>query len=120
MQLSIHHEALWLGPRLVVPESLKKEVLQLLHESHMGIVATKRAAREHFWYPGIDKGIENIVGTCEICQKSASCQPRGPLSKRSWPSSPFVRIHVDVKYIVLIVDAYTKWLDLYLHKSPHG
>lgn len=34
------------GDRVIVPQSLRKEMLEELHESHQGIVRSKQRARE--------------------------------------------------------------------------
>ena len=39
--LSIEKVMLFKGPRLVIPQTMKKEMLSRLHESHMGVVKSK-------------------------------------------------------------------------------
>ena len=38
-------ELVLLGPRIVIPSALQKEILVRLHHSHCGVEATKRRAR---------------------------------------------------------------------------
>ena len=37
---------LFKGERVIIPESMRKEMLQIVHESHMGMVRCKQLARD--------------------------------------------------------------------------
>ena len=45
------------GTRIVVPSSMRKQVLDLAHEGHQGIVKMKARLREKVWWPGINKDV---------------------------------------------------------------
>ncbi|GFY70518.1 retrovirus-related Pol polyprotein from transposon 17.6 [Trichonephila inaurata madagascariensis] len=55
--------------RLVVPVKYRKEILKLLHVSHKGIVSSKIKAREYFYWPNLNRDVEEYVSKCKICQK---------------------------------------------------
>ena len=44
------------GSRIVIPKSLRPEVLRLAHEGHQGIVKTKERLRVKVWWPKMDFG----------------------------------------------------------------
>ena len=67
---------LFKGQRLIVPSALRSKVLQVLHRSHMGVTKTLDRARSTFFWVGISKDIENVIGNCEVCQKYARRQPK--------------------------------------------
>ncbi|XP_068207900.1 uncharacterized protein [Palaemon carinicauda] len=56
------------GARVVVPAALPRHTLSHLHDSHRGVEATKRRARQSVFWPGIDSDITNTVRACEACQ----------------------------------------------------
>ena len=71
---------------IVVPSSLRREVLKLAHASvfagHLGITATKKKSlMSRFTWPGVTKDIANYIKSCEICQKHAKRKPKLPLGK---------------------------------------
>ncbi|XP_066955293.1 uncharacterized protein [Macrobrachium rosenbergii] len=45
------------------PSSLRRRVLEELHEDHMGIVKTKSKAMSYVWWPGLDNDIEQMTST---------------------------------------------------------
>lgn len=67
-ELSIESNALLWNHRVVVPTKLRSKLLNKLHESHLGIVKLKPTARSYFWWPKIDRDIENYIKNCESCK----------------------------------------------------
>jgi len=54
------------GHRVIVPKTLQKEMLNELHSTYLGIVKMKTLARTYFWWPVLDKDIENIGKSCKL------------------------------------------------------
>ena len=52
--------------RIVIPDSLRAQVLKLAHEGHMGIVKTKQRLRSKVWWPGIDKEAEKVCNVMDV------------------------------------------------------
>ena len=53
------------GTRIVVPQKLREQILDLAHEGHQGVVRTKQRLRSKVWWPGVDRAIE---GKCKVCR----------------------------------------------------
>lgn len=51
----------------VIPERMRKLILNKLHATHLGIVKIKMFARSYVWWPGIDHDIKRMVKGCNIC-----------------------------------------------------
>jgi len=51
------------GHQIVIPKSLKEQVISICHEGHLGIVKTKQLFRSKVWFPGIDKSVERRVAS---------------------------------------------------------
>jgi len=119
-ELTIHDGCIYRQYRLVIPVKLRKRVLCLLHEAHIGIDAMKSLARQCIWWPSIDKDIEKKVRECESCCVS-KCNTRAQW--KSWPESTerWQRVHIDHagpldngKYLLVMVDAFTKWPEVHV------
>jgi hypothetical protein len=115
---------LW-GSRVLVPEKGQERALELLHEGHLGISRMKAKARSYMWWPKIDQDIESLVKGCVECQKSRHSEPPVPYSTWQAPREPWMRVHVDYagpfrgKMFLLLVDAYSKWLEVSIVNSAN-
>ncbi|XP_063055929.1 uncharacterized protein K02A2.6-like [Engraulis encrasicolus] len=61
-ELSVANGLLLRDNRLVIPQSLRPEILRQIHEGHLGIEKCKRRARCSVYWPGINQDIENMAG----------------------------------------------------------
>ncbi|KAJ1152046.1 hypothetical protein NDU88_004824 [Pleurodeles waltl] len=77
-ELSVVNNLLFQAKLLVVPSDMRKRVLSLAHEGHIGMRATKRRIREGFWGPGVDKSVEHFVRKCMCCAISEKSQAMAP------------------------------------------
>lgn len=64
--------------QLVLPESLREEVFQLLHthHGHQGIERTTELIRQRCYWPGMSTVIKEWCQTCERCSVAKNTQPQ--------------------------------------------
>ena len=60
-ELSVHAGCLLWGARVIVPPQGREEVLNILHDTHPGIVKMKSLARSYVWWPKMDTNLEEKV-----------------------------------------------------------
>ena len=94
-EITIEHECLLWGIRVIIPTSLRQKLLEALHEGHADVVRMKAIARSYMWWSGLDKDVENQAKFCLTCQEQKSNPPAAPLHTWQWPITPWKRIHVD-------------------------
>jgi hypothetical protein len=117
--LSISHKCILYGDRVVIPACLHKQILQLLHKNHVGMVKMKSVARSYVFWPNIDNDIENLVKSCTVCAAMAKDPPKVPVMPWFAPQAPWSRLHIDFagpyknKTLLIIVDAYSKWIEVF-------
>ena len=56
-QQSVLDSIVYKGSRIVIPPSLRKAMLNLIHKSHLGIVKSKSRAREVMYWPAMNADI---------------------------------------------------------------
>ena len=88
-ELSIITGIVFKGERLVIPEVMRKKVLEQLHQAHMGIEKTKWRARATIFWPQINQQIENMVRKSSTCQQNQAKQQYEPMKASSVPQYPF-------------------------------
>jgi hypothetical protein len=103
--------------RIVVPQNLRKRVLEELHEGHLGMNKMKNLSRSYVYWPSLDRDIEEVGRACPACRVVRDAPPHAPLHPWEFPLEPWGRLHADfadcagVRYLVL-VDAHSKWIEV--------
>ena len=90
-ELSVVDGVLLKGQRVVVPDSMKTQMLTLIHEGHLGIEKCKRRAREILYWPNMNKDVYETVSRCDVCQEYRYAQPKQPLTMYERPDRPWMR-----------------------------
>nr|CAI5828457.1 unnamed protein product [Callosobruchus analis] len=113
---------LFLDFKVIVPKSLKLEMLNLIHESHFGIEKSKLRARQIFYWPNMSKDIEDFINNCHICQMNQRSLQKETLMSHELPSRAWQFIHSDFfeyqrKNYLLFVDAYSSWIEVVQTKT---
>ena len=117
LQLSVVDNMLVYGNRIVIPTTLRPDILSRIHEGHMGINKCKERAQTTVWWPGIGQDIERKVIECLFCMENKHNQHKEPLLAASLPDRPWQRIGADLceqagqKYLV-VVDYYSRYIEI--------
>ena len=93
------HEAeglLLFGERLVVPASLRPDMLQVIHEGHLGRDKCKARARVSLYWPLMGVDIYEVVGRCAVCQKYRAANQKEPLIPHSVPALRWQQVALDI------------------------
>ena len=116
-ELSVDNGLILYQARIVVPNALRKQILQRLHESHQGIARTKKRARQTVFWPGISSDIKNTVDACEACQTTRPSLPPEPKLRDPLPERPFQEVAADFfayagKHYLAYVDRFSGWIEI--------
>ena len=92
-ELSVEDGILVRGNRLIPPTSLRSNIMMLAHQGHPGKTITKRKVKENFWWPRVDREVDDFVGNGTACNNSDKVlklekeeilvvdEPKGPWQK---------------------------------------
>ena len=114
-ELCIHDNLLLGGSRIVIPASLRGEILSTLHTSHQGNVKCRERARQSVWWPRLSTQVEEMVQNCPTCAKHHFNHAE-PLIPTSLPDLPWQKVATDL-YVrkehtyILIVDYYLRYIE---------
>jgi hypothetical protein len=116
ISVSVSHDILLRGQRIIIPKSLQQCAIDIAHEGHQGIVKTKQLIRTKVWFPGIDRLVEQTVSTCIPCQactvEKNACEP---LKMSKLPNQPWEEISIDFKdlptgeHLLVVIDDYSRF-----------
>jgi hypothetical protein len=113
--LSICNGCLTLGNRVVIPSSLRREVLEQLHLGHFGMQRMKQLARTAVYWPRIDEDIEATCRECVPCGEHQNKPPKPANHPWMLPEKPWSRLHLDhaINFLgsnwLVLTDAYSKY-----------
>ncbi|UYV77695.1 K02A2.6-like, partial [Cordylochernes scorpioides] len=114
-ELSVYDNLILKGKRIVIPTDLRRNILDLAHETHQGIARTKQILREKYYWPNMDKDIERRIKNCYICEVNQPLRHDQPLTTIPIPPRPWYKVGVDLvgpidsKYILTLIDYYSSF-----------
>ena len=112
------------GDRIVIPNTLRKRVLEAAHEGHQGIVKTKSRLRTKVWWPKMDSDAERICKSCHGCQVVGQLNVPEPMKRTEPPSGPWQDVAVDLmgpmptgESLLVVVDYYSRYYEVVIMHS---
>ncbi len=113
---SQHNGLLLKDERLVIPTCLRLDMLDLLHQGHLGIQKCRDRATRALWWPGLSKQIDELVKNCPVCARHKPAQAE-PLQTTPLPDRPWQRIAADLCEIrgmpyLVVVDYYSRYIEM--------
>ena len=120
-ELHIHDGLLLRGSRIVIPPTMRAEVLHTLHGSHQGVSKCRERAKQAVWWPGISTQIEALVANCVTCARERR-NPAEPLVYTPFPAYPWQKVAMDLfewrgRPYLLVIDYYSRYVEIALLSS---
>ena len=102
------------GNRIVIPSSMRDQILQAIHLGHQGENKCILRARESVFWPGISADIRQMVKDCDLCNKHQPTQPKLPIMQPDLPTRPWEKLGTDIfefdgKKYLMVVDYYSRF-----------
>ena len=105
------------GERVIIPETLKSIILGKLHQSHMGMEKTKLRTRTSIFWPGINRDVEDVVKSCNVCLSTHPHQQKELLISSKIPTYPWQIVGTDLcewqnQHFVVVIDYYSRYWEI--------
>ncbi|TRY70704.1 hypothetical protein TCAL_13682, partial [Tigriopus californicus] len=81
---------------ILVPSSVRKNMLKRLHLTHQAIVRTKSRARETLFWHGMMNDVVQMINACDKCQTQRPGQTKEPLKFDAATEFPFQSLSADL------------------------
>ena len=104
--------------RAVVPNSLRRAVVDALHAAHQGTSTMETRARSIVFWPGMTEDIHKKRASCYDCVKNAPSQAALPSNSSPPPATPFEEVFADFFdcggcHYLVIGDRLSGWTDVF-------
>ena len=114
-ELSLEDGIILKGNKILVPPTLRMEMLELIHEGHQGVERCINKARESLYWPGYREDIKQLIEKCSICQSTGDKVRKLPIVSTEIPPYPWHTLGSDLFYwksgdYLLIADYFSKFL----------
>lgn len=106
------------GLRMVVPEELQDKIISLAHEGHLGISKMKERLRPRFYFPGMDKKVEQKVKECRECVMMSLPNAPDPIKPTLLPSRVWDYLGLDLFGPLLSGEHILGVIEKMYHPSP--
>ena len=115
-EIAVANGLLLRGSRLIIPASMRLEILDKIHTGHQGINKCRERARQSVWWLGLSRQLEELVKNCITCVK-AQKQRAQPLVTTTFPELPWQKVATDLfewrkENYVLIIDYYSQFIEI--------
>jgi transposase InsO family protein len=116
-ELSIVDDMIFKANKVFVPPSMRNEMIERIHEGHLGMVKCKNRARQLLFWPGMNLDIERAVARCAHCLKYRNKQQKEPLKPHDIPEKPWQKVATDLFHwnnhdYLLVADYYSKFVEI--------
>ena len=116
-QLTLCEDILLYRSRVVVPPTLRRDIMLRIHEGHQGAERCRMRVQQSVWWPAVTSQVKQFVDNCRECAKRAR-QRREPLVPTPLPDYPWQMVGTDlcelkgVHYLV-VVDYFSRYPEVH-------
>ena len=115
-ELSVQEGVVMRGDRVVIPRTLRADVLEAAHLGHPGKDSMIRQLRLSCWWPRSSTDTKEFEESCLPCIASVDSNLTPPMQMRDTPDRPWQHCSADYKgpiagkyYFHVLIDNYSRW-----------
>ena len=111
--LSIENGLLTCGSQIIVPQEMRAEMLQYIHDGHQGKERCLLRARNTVFWPKITYDVQELIERCIICQEHGKSQSIIGITQEL-PPFPWHTLATDIFYwkrmdFLIVADVFSKY-----------
>uniref|UniRef100_A0A1A8Q4A2 Gypsy retrotransposon integrase-like protein 1 n=1 Tax=Nothobranchius rachovii TaxID=451742 RepID=A0A1A8Q4A2_9TELE len=118
-EISAQDGVLFKSQRVIIPKSMRAEMLKRIHTSHVGGEACYRQAKDTLYWPNMHGEVRDYVSQCSTCNEYSHEQQRETMMSHALPRRPWQIVSMDLfrqagKDFLLMVDHYSDFWEIEL------
>ena len=87
---------LYKGMQVIIPITMRQQMLEKIHASHLGAEACKRRAKDVLFWPGMAAQISDRVDQCDACNAYMAKQQKETMISYEIPTRPWKIVSQDL------------------------
>ena len=116
-EISAQDGVLFRSQRVIIPKSMRPEMLRRIHYNHVGGEACFRQARDTLYWPNMQGEIKDYVQQCSVCNEYAHEQQKETMMSHPLPTRPWQLVSMDLfsyarQDFLLMVDHYSDFWEI--------
>ena len=116
-ELSVIAAVIYRGSKIVIPTSMRKLILEKIHQGHLGMEKCKKRAREVVYWLRINADITEFVSQCKTCLKYKPQHQAEPLIPHESPSRAWKKVGSDLfiwdsKNYIGVMDYFSNYFEV--------
>ena len=116
-KLTVQGDLVFKGQKLVVPATLRKELMAVTHTSHIGVEGCIRRARDALYWPLMATELKEYVSKCDACLTHRTAPGKEPLHPHEMVARPWSKVAADLcerdgRTLLVITDYYSNFIEV--------
>ena len=113
----MQHELNFKGQRLVIPVSMRKDMMATIHSTHIGIEGCLRRARDSIYWPHMTTELKDYILKCDVCLAHRKTPGKEPLQQHEFTDRPWSKVRIDLcefhgRTLVVLVDYHSNFIEV--------
>ena len=116
-ELTVQDALVFKGPLLVVPASMRKEMMAVIHASHIGVEGCIRRACDCIYWPRMSTELREYILKCYICLAHRNQPGKEPLQQHEVIERPWAKLGADLcemggRTLLVVFDYYSNYIEV--------
>ena len=116
-ELIVQDDLVFKGQQIVIPATMRKEMMSVAHASHIGIEGCIRRARESMYWPRMSSEMKEFIAKCDICMAHRATPAKEPIIQHEFAARPWAKVGADLcdiagRIVLVVSDYYSSFIEV--------
>ena len=116
-ELTTEGHLVFKGPLIVVPATLRKEMMAACHETHIGLEGCVRPARESLFWPRMVTELKEYISKCDVCLTHRATPQKETLKIHEFTPRPWSKVGADLcdlhgRTLLVVCDYFSNFVEV--------